>query len=220
MGEIELISNTKEVIIHSHIVLYGDSATEALSKQVADEIETLWNEPEGFILLNNDDYRVLFKISSEYRPELTQMEILKNTNPRNNYFRVEDYSPINISWVDGIGSNTGYMFIENLYLGSTTAAHEYGHTIGLDHPADLNIIGEGTPGIMYPRGTLVDPDYQYDPKKMPGEVGGTMHPMHRRVSLKDIQLLKLDELIQNEIKYIGKFTSVYHSRIYRPEITS
>lgn len=218
MGEIELNRSSLELIIHSNIILYGDSATPELTQQFVDEVESMWNEPNGSISYHNEDFRIVFKIVGSHKPGLTELEVLENTNPRNNYFRVEDYSPINISWVDGIGSNTGYMFIENLYLGSTTAAHEYGHTIGLDHPDELNLLGKGIPGIMYPRGTLVDPSFQYDPSKMPGEIGGTMHPKHRKVNREDIELLKLPELLKNEIPYIGKFTSVYHPRIHRPTL--
>ena len=83
-------------------------------------------------------------------------------NPRNNFFRIEEFATGNISFTDGIGSNSGYFKLENLYKGSTTAAHEYGHTIGLEHPVILDIRGKGQPGIMYPRGTLVDPQFQYD----------------------------------------------------------
>jgi hypothetical protein len=56
--------------------------------------------------------------------------------------------------VDGIQCNTGYFKLDNLINNSTTAAHEYGHTIGLDHPEQLDIRGMGQPGIMYPRGTI------------------------------------------------------------------
>jgi hypothetical protein len=120
------------------------------------KLKTLWNEPEGIIELDNTRLQVIFKMNGILSPNLSIEDVLSNTNPRNNYYRVEDYSPLNISWVDGINSNTGYMFIDNLYVGSTTGAHEYGHSIGLDHPENLVIIGQGRPGIMYPRGTLVD----------------------------------------------------------------
>lgn len=82
----------------------------------------------------------------------------------------------NISFVDGLNSNTGYFLLDNLLNGSTTAAHEFGHTLGLDHPHNLDIRGKGVPGIMYPRGTIVDPPYQYDPNAAPGKPGGTMNP--------------------------------------------
>ena len=146
-------------------------------------------------------------------PQITATEIYENVNPRNNYFRIEEFAHGNISFVDGLGCNTGYFKLDNLYKGSTTAAHEYGHTLGLHHPTDLDIRGKGKPGIMYPRGTLVDAPYQYNPAADAGDStnGGTMHPMHRRVRQEDIDLLKLHKLdFDNGKAIIGEFTSVWH----------
>ena len=65
---------------------------------------------------------------------------------------------------------------------------------------------------MYPRGTLVDPQFQYDPSKPAGVTGGTMHPMYRKVFFGDIAALKLDRLRFTANKAIlGDFTNVYHS---------
>lgn len=216
MGEIELQRDTQTITIYSDFYMYGESATAELTQEFAKEIEDLWNEPEAVIEIDDIIYIVQFRMQGFYSPDLTIEEVISNTNPRNNYYRVEDFSPLNISWVDGIGSNTGYMFYENLYSGSTTGAHEYGHSIVLDHPANLVIIGQGRPGIMYPRGTLVDPEYQYDPNTKPGEKGGTLHPMHRRVTQLDITNLNLPDLVKKGAKYIGKFTSQYHPKHYKP----
>ena len=112
--------------------------------------------------------------------------------------------------MDGLGSNTGYFKLENLYKGSTTAAHEYGHTLGLPHPEDMDIRGKGIPGIMYPRGTLVNAEYQYDPNVAAGVKGGTLYPIHRRVKQGDIDDLGLLKIVQSKDKIIGKFSSVYH----------
>jgi len=102
--------------------------------------------------------------------------------------------------------------LENLYAGSTTAAHEYGHTLGLVHPDNIDLRGKGVPGIMYPRGTLVDPQYQYDPSKPPGVKGGTMHPIYRKVFPEDISALRLEKLqFKNNKAIIGGFTNVYHA---------
>src|SRR5215204_3954691 len=165
MGEAEIHTTGGIVTIYSHIVTYGNAATPALTEEIREEIESLWNEPQGTTRLDEAVYQVYFRITAECRPEITELEVLQNTDPRNNYFRIEEYAHGNISFVDGLGCNTGYFKLENLYKGSTTAAHEYGHTLGLDHPNDLDIRGQGTPGIMFPRGTLVDPQYQYDPTK-------------------------------------------------------
>ncbi len=147
-----------------------------------------------------------------YFPEITPAFIYENTVPKNNYFRVEEFATGNISFVDGLGSNTGYFKLENLLNNSTTAAHEFGHTIGLDHPRDLDIRGQGAPSIMYPRGTLVDSQYQYDPSVPAGVVGGTMNPFHRIVTQKDINNLKLDrlEFDNNNRAKVGEFSSVWH----------
>jgi hypothetical protein len=64
---------------------------------------------------------------------------------------------------------------------------------------------------MYPRGTLVDPPYQYDPSKPAGVTGGTMHPMFRRVRKEDVDSLKLSKLrFQNNKAIVGGFTNIYH----------
>jgi hypothetical protein len=209
MGEAELYYNN--LVIHSHIICYGNAATEQLTQQIKDEIEIMWNEPQITILINGRQYLIEFRITAQLNKELTELQVLQNTNSRNNYFRIEEYAHGNISFVDALGCNTGYFKLENLYAGSTTAAHEYGHTLGLDHPQNMDIRGEGIPGIMYPRGTLVDAQFQYDSTKPAGVTGGTMHPMHRRVKENNIQQLHLNKLKFVDRKAIvGDFTNIYH----------
>jgi len=177
-----------------------------------EEIETLWNDPKGSLYIDGEKRDVVFSIAASFLPLITDIEIYQNLDPRNNFFRIEEFAYGNISFVDGIGCNSGYFKLENLYKGSTTAAHEYGHTLGLDHPDDPDLRGKGVPGIMYPRGTLVDPQYQYDASKPAGAVGGTLHPMHRRVLKSDIEQLNLHKLrFENGKAAIGEFTNCWHS---------
>ena len=209
MGTLELYNNT--LLISSHIITYGNAATAAITEQIRDEIETMWNAPEGTVLLKKQEYSVRFRITAASMPQIAPEEILGNDSPLNNYFRIEEYVQGNISFVDGLGCNTGYFKLENLYPGSTTAAHEYGHTLGLEHPSDLDFRGKGVPGIMYPRGTLVDAMYQYDPGKPAGVTGGTMHPMYRKVRKEDILLLETELAgFKNGVAIIGDFSSVWH----------
>jgi len=210
MGEAEVTSNNI-IFIHSHVITYGNAADTVLTERIREEIENMWNEPKAVVHLHGSTFQIVFRITADIKKEISELEILQNTNPRINYFRIEEYVNGNISFVDGIGCNTGHFKLENLYEGSTTAAHEYGHTLGLDHPKDLDLRGKGVPGIMYPRGTLVDPQYQYDPAKPAGVTGGTMHPRYRKVFQKDIELLKLNKLaFHNSRAIIGDFTNVYH----------
>jgi hypothetical protein len=211
MGEVELNPRHNTIIISSHIITYGNAADEKVTASIREEIETMWNEPKGTINLKGSLFSVNFRITASLREVIDMEEVYSNTDPRNNYFRIEEFALGNISFVDGLGCNSGYFKLENLYVGSTTAAHEYGHTLGLDHPSNLDYRGKGVPGIMYPRGTLVDPQFQYDPAKPAGVTGGTMHPMYRKVFPQDIAAMKLERLrFQNEKAIVGAFSNVFH----------
>lgn len=217
MGEAEINHHQKQIIIHSVIFFYGNAANEALSYETAKDIEDHWNEAEGKLLFKNYLYNVRFKIQGIYASSLTPEDVHENNNPRNNYFRIEEYAGGNISFVDGLGSNTGYFKLDNLLNHSTTAAHEYGHTLGLDHPEILDIRGQGVPGIMYPRGTIVDPPFQYNPHAAPLEPGGTINPFTRKVLQQDIDNLRLYRLQFNEKGFatVGDFSYVWHDA-HRP----
>ncbi len=209
MGSVEI--NDEQFLICSHIITYGNSAEEWLTEMIRDEIETMWNEPVGRLYFNNKKLSIRFQITASFQPSIKDIDIYQNLDSRNNYFRIEEFAVGTISFVDGVGCNTGYFKLENLYKGSTTAAHEYGHTLGLHHPEDLDIRGKGIPGIMYPRGTLVDPQYQYDSTINAGEKGGTLHPAYRKVLQEDFENLKLHQLdFVNGKSVLGDFTSVWH----------
>lgn len=219
MGEAEIVSSKNLLVIHAELIFYGDAADENLSRQIARDVEEHWNEPRGTTLMrkgwfSKKTYRVLFDIKGRFDSALTPATVYANTDPRNNYFRIEEFAAGNISFVDGLNSNTGYFKLDNLLHGSSTAAHEFGHTLGLDHPNDLDIRGKGTPGIMYPRGTLVDPSFQYDPNAAAGSLGGTMNPFTRKVLPSDIHALQLHQLKFDKkgLARIGGFTSIWHEK--------
>jgi len=212
MGSAELNIHHRQLFIYSHIITYGNAANPEITESIREEIETMWNEPRVSLRFENLMFEVVFKIHAWHNPSILPLDIYQNLDPKNNYFRIEEFAHGNISFVDGLNCNSGYFKLENLYKGSTTAAHEYGHTLGLNHPRILDIRGEGVPGIMYPRGTLVDPQFQYDPSKSAGVTGGTMHPMYRKVKLEDIEALKLHLLEFHHGKAVlGEFTNVWHN---------
>ena len=223
MGEVELQPNNNLLILHAVINIYGDAANNDLALQIAKDIESFWNEAQGKVAISEGwfskkIYDVRFEIEGRCLKDLKPEDIFTNTNPRNNYFRIEDYASGDISFVDGLNSNTGYFLLDNLLNNSTTVAHEFGHTIGLDHPHDLDIRGKGTPGIMYPRGTFVDPEFQYYPEVAAGAKGGTINPFTRRVLQKDIDELHLNNLRFNENSFavLGDFSSIWHQKHLPP----
>lgn len=211
MGEASIDTASAELIITATIIIYGDAANEALALQMAQDIESIWNEPRATVKIQREPYLLRFKMNGIFKPNLNPEEVWYNDNPQLNFFRVEEYSERDISFVDGLGCNTGYFKLANLLQTATTSAHEFGHTIGLDHPDDLDIRGKGAPGIMYPRGTLCDPQFQYDPSVVAGAKGGTLDPQWRKVLQSDVEDLKLGRLSFKEGKaVVGEFSSIYH----------
>ena len=207
---IVFIDDNNQLVIRSLFYFYGAAASKELSEKIAYDIAAYWNEP-GYSV---NSYPVYFQIEGFYEPALLPETVWHNDDPSKNFFRIEAYSAIDISFVDGIGCNTGYFKLANLLHTGTTAAHEYGHTLGLEHPLILDIRGDGAPGMMYPRGTVVDAEFQYNPAAPAGvgELGGTMDATKRKVTAADIAALKLHryKFSKGQVYTIGEFSSIYH----------
>ncbi len=214
MGEAELQTKAHQLVIRANIYCYGDAASKDIAIQVADDIARHWNAPGASVNIRHSWYHVKFEIEGQYEPKLSPETVWYNDNPRCNFFRIEEQAEGNISFVDGIGCNTGYFMLPNLLQTSTTAAHEFGHTLGLEHPKLLDIRGQQIPGIMYPRGTICNPELQYNPQATPGQQGGTLNPHYRQVLLADIEMLKLHRLTfdENGFAVVGGFSSIYHEK--------
>lgn len=211
MGVAELDDNGLLLKVYAKIFCYGNAATTEVSEAIAYDIQSQWNFPEAKVYIDGTLYQVVFSITGEHKPDLKPEDVFENTNPLYNYIRIEEQAHGNISYVDGLGSNTGYFKLDNILNHSTTAAHEFGHSLGLDHPEDLDIRGQGVPGIMYPRGTITDTQYQYDPNAAAGAVGGTLNPFFRKVRQQDIVLLRLGKLrFKDGYAVVGEFSSRWH----------
>lgn len=213
MGVAEADTGSGVITVKAIIYCYGDAADTSIAQKIGDDISRSWSEPAVFLPLLGESFRVQFNIAGIYSPALTPGEVIGNVNPYYNYFRIEEVASGDISFVDGIRSNTGYFKKGNIINESTTAAHEFGHTLGLFHPDILDIRHMGRPGIMYPRGTLTSPEFQYDPAAPAGTVGGTLNPVHRKVLPQDVEMLRLGELnYVNNKAIVGAFSSVWHDK--------
>src|SRR5690606_18423721 len=102
MGIAELDNIHRIITITSHIITYGDGADDILTERIREEIERMWNEPQGVVFLKDEHFRLTFRITAETKKDISELEVLQNTDPRNNYFRIENFIHGNISFVDGI----------------------------------------------------------------------------------------------------------------------
>lgn len=210
------LDEQNRLVIRSVFYFYGNAADKDLSLRIANDIAAFWNAPRAVV----NGHEVYFDIEGNFAPAIQPETVWYNTDPAKNFFRIEEFSTIDISFVDGIGSNTGYFKLANLLHTGTTAAHEYGHSLGLHHPATLDIRGSGQPGIMYPRGTIVDAGYQYNPAAPAGvgHLGGTMDAAKRRVTQQDIHALRLHRYVlkPGKIHQVGEFSSMFHQAHQTP----
>lgn len=92
MGEVETDASGNLIIIRSHIITYGNAADERITEAIRDEIETMWNEPQGIIYLKKNPFTVNFRITAEYKKQIDEEEIYRNIDARNNYFRIEEFA--------------------------------------------------------------------------------------------------------------------------------
>jgi hypothetical protein len=221
MGKAELDPKSGRLSIRSVFYCYGEASNAGLAAALAEDMEAHWNAPKATVRIGGNWYSVVFSITAIHEPLLRPDSVWYNTDPALNFFRIEEFSSQHVSFVDGLGSNSGYFKVDNLLDHSTTAAHEYGHTLGLEHPGTLDIRGQGQPGIMYPRGTICDPEFQYDPAAEPLQPGGTLNPFTRKVLQADIDDLKLSKLFRdgNREAVLGEFTNCWHEK-HQPETGS
>ena len=212
MGTIHLNDEEQTATLFATVFFYGNAANQNLSNTIANDINEQYNAAKAIVFATHVKYKFIMQVNGVYAPKLSQVDVIENDNPRFNFFRIEEYASGNISFVDGINSNTGYFKLDNLLQHSTTAAHEFGHTIGLEHPNQLDIRGYGVPSIMYPRGTICDAEFQYDSNAEPYAAGGTMNPKYRQVLQQNITDLHIENLKFNKDKVavIGAFTSQWH----------
>ena len=214
------ISHEKtSITIKAHLLLYGTFATYELGQRIVDEINRMWNEPNAKTLLNGLEYNVLFEVDFEcLSQEDILNKVLANDNFENNFIRIEEKNIAERSMMGfGLGDNSGHWLITDQLGDSTTAAHEFGHALGLPHPEQLDYRFTGMPPIMAPRGTIVDAEYQWNPLAEPGATGGTMRPIFRRVRADEvIQIIKHLDFSQSETINIGRLTNQLFDEIGRP----
>lgn len=201
----ELNPATNEILMKGKMVYYGDNVNAAIAAKATKEIQDMWSglgvrAEDAPLNLTVKVGTKSYKLRAVFTQEIvttTQAQAMAATNrdPSVNFIRFrKGGQPGDRSYYHGLGANSG-VFYESDDIGiSTTAAHEFGHGVSLDHPNEFDWRGRGRPAIMCPRGTIVDAQYQWDPNAQAGQPGGTMSPYWRRVTQWDIDNIGLSRL--------------------------
>lgn len=207
-GEPVIDHRNKTITITSNITFYGADGSSDLATKSASNIQNQWNAANGKVSIGGAEYSVNFVVNGVYDNNVSSSTITNNTDIKNNYIKIVA-SGIDVSYMDGAGSNTGEFLVKNInQANSTTESHEFGHGYGLDHPQNTDLrspAGSTTtadaPGIMYPRGTAVDAPYTYKPANgsttvdpATGARTNTVNPTTRKVNQQDINNLGLDRV--------------------------
>ena len=130
----------------------------------------------GYHLRIKTDIQVNFVQSIEEAKRLAR----SNQSLIQNFIRVEEGGPNAISVTGNGGANAYKFFYKNDLDHTTTAAHEFGHGLGMGH---ISHFTAGLPSMMIERGSkMVEPQYfwvQNDPNS-------TINPNLRRVTQSDL----------------------------------
>ncbi len=179
-----------EITFFTQLIYRGKALTEALARASSLEIATLWNESRGTVRYRGRDYRAKFVISQvvdRYHRHPDSGSCAENV------VQIEQPAQAGDRSFYAMSGRFGTFYTSDDLGRSSTAAHEYGHGLGLDHD-DLDQRNASVPGIMFARGTLVRPEFQWNPLAGAGAPGGSIKPHHRKVRAVDLQKINLDQV--------------------------
>lgn len=207
----------KEINISANMIIFGTESSPELAREIAFEINSMWNEPEATYLIEEESYPIKLRFTCLHL-ELSDAQLLlkNNRDYRQNFVRIEKENRMSRSMMGyQLGDNSGHWIISDKLGHSTTAAHEFGHALGLPHPKNLDYRGQGIPPIMAPRGTFVDPEYQWNSNSLADEPGGTMNPIYRKVHASELtDIIEKSRLNPTATRWnIGQITNTLYDAV-------
>jgi hypothetical protein len=208
-----VIKNTVEskLTLRSHLYLYGQ-VDELLATQIADEINLVWNENNHKVEIDQKLYQLIVRVTTSV-VSVNQAIAFARLNPLalNNFIRINSFPNDSIPVPFILGNTNSGIWISSFNLGkSTTAAHEYGHSLGLNHPLDEGL-HMGTPRLMITDYYPVEAKYWLNPNAFSGDELARLDLNNRQLTKADVRELGLEKLNfdQQETSTIGKYDFIF-----------
>lgn len=196
---VSLHPQDKILKIETLIYLYGDDieiAKDYIVQEVESRINQTWNKHEFHVEINKDSYLVRLKAKLFWIPE-SQLKSPSTSFPQlANFIRIipKETEFTSASFILG-HSNSGVWLLSQVLGNHTTAAHELGHVLGLDHPQE---------GVLYTQPRLMLTNYYGVSEELRNPLG-MLDLNKRKVTLEEIQELGLESLNYNHLNqaYLG-----------------
>ncbi len=180
----------EEITFVSQMIYRGGALTAKNARDSTLEMTSLWNESRGSVRYRGRLYKAKFIFSYVMDP---YQRYVDSGSCAENHVKIENPVKEGDRSFYRLAGRFGTFFTTDDLGRSTTTAHEYGHGLGLDHD-DYDQVTTAVPGIMFARGTLVRPEYQWNPFAVAGAPGGSIKPHHRRVRVIDLLKLNLESV--------------------------
>lgn len=191
---------SKTIRVIGRIVYSGAALTDEIAEASTREIQDMWSETPTDIKLGTTSYRVIFEIDHVIAG---RQILINNDSCAYNFIQVLNKTNANDrSYYQGLGSRNGVFYTSDALGSSTTAAHEFGHGLMLEHN-DGDQRSADVPGIMFARGTLVRSEYQWNPAAQAGAAGGTINPKFRKVRAEDILAIPFSTVRSDDLVTTG-----------------
>ena len=169
----------------------GPLATDEIARASSTEISNMWNESKAHVNYKGRDYKVQFVIGYSVNAPLTRY--VRTNSCADNLVKIDKLTQPGDRSFYGLYGRGGTFYTSDDLGHSTTAAHEFGHGLGLQHNDGYQLDAQ-VPGIMFARGTLVKKMFQWDPNAEPGMPGGSINPKYRHVRAEDVAAIDLSGL--------------------------
>jgi RHS repeat-associated protein len=214
------------VTVTSNYTFYGSGASAAQAQESANAMQQQWNSACGTTVIDGQTYSVNFVVTGSYvdvaaggaqGEQVFKGMVEGNKDFSQNFVKVTEEAPPGLGTHTNGNGNTGIWGKSDVTGTNTTSeSHEYGHGLGLKDE-NKNLIGQGQPGVMAARKTLVDADFTYNPSagnSVAGEKSNsnTVDPSKRTVTQSNIDALKINELKfdKDGKATLGVLTNQYH----------